>query len=112
MTTRNELIEAVKIATTALNLAEVALADFDGLAENNVYSTLAEALDKVEDRLRGMASSDCEGAHNCGADLYTQDFIVGGVVYTGSLQVEYNRHDKTYYYIDSSDFTYEQKAAS
>ena len=52
-----------------------------------------------------MAFEDCEGAGNCGMDKYTQEFIVGDMHYIATLTVEYNRHDKTYYYIDETDFT-------
>lgn len=60
----------------------------------------------MEDKLLGQAREDCEGAYNCGADHYDQEFMVGDVRYLGTLTVEYNRHDKTYYYIDGSNFSY------
>lgn len=103
---KQELQAAVKSAAMILAAAEVALAAFEAQAENNVFETLPKALSAVEDKLLGQANQDCQGAHNCGADHYEQEFIVDGVRYLGTLTVEYNRHDKTYYYIDGSDFTH------
>lgn len=104
--TREELQTAVKTAETNLAAANCALRAFEDLPENNVFETLPKALSAVEDKLLTQASQDCEGSHNCGQDEYTQGFIVDGVEYLGTLSVEYNRHDKTYYYVDGSKFTY------
>lgn len=96
------------VITAEANLAAAksALAAFESQAENNVFESLSKALSDVEDKLLGQARQDCEGAYNCGADHYDQEFIVDGVRYLGTLTVEYNRHDKTYYYIDGSNFTH------
>lgn len=106
MSTREELTAAITSAQANLTLAQITLAAFEALAENNVFESLDKAAHKVEAMLESRAHQDCEGSHNCGADSYTQEFMVDGVKYIGTLTVEYNRHDKTYYYIDSSDFTY------
>jgi hypothetical protein len=103
---KQELEAAVKSAETNLTAAKDALAAFESQAENNVFESLPKALSAVEDKLINQAYQDCEGAHNCGADHYDQEFIVDGVRYLGTLTVEYNRHDKTYYYIDGSNFTH------
>jgi hypothetical protein len=105
---KQELQAAVKAAEMNLTAAKDALAAFEAQAENNVFETLPKALSAVEDKLLGQARQDCEGAYNCGADCYEQKFIVNGVGYVGTLTVEYNRHDKTYYYIDGSNFTHKQ----
>jgi hypothetical protein len=104
--TKEELQAAVKTAQSNLADAEHALLAFERLPANNVFETLPKALSTVEDKLLSRAHQDCEGSHNCGADSYEQGFIVDGVEYLGTLSVEYNRHDKTYYYIDGSKFTY------
>jgi hypothetical protein len=104
--TKEELQAAVTVARKTLADAEDALLAFDALPENNVFASLYDAEGALEDRLRNEAFKDCEGAGNCGDDEYTQEFIVDGVRYVGTLSVEYNRHDKTYYYIDSAEFTY------
>jgi len=83
---------------------------FESLPENNVYASLDDAC-RLEDVLQHRAHEDCEGSYSCGAPEYTQDFMVDGLVYTEKLTVEYNRHDKTYYYIDNSDFSIEPKEA-
>ena len=106
MKTREELEIEVKIAMDSVSAAQKALADFDGAAENNVFDTLDVALGEIEYKLMNQAHADCEGSYNCGADTYTQEFIVDCVRYIGTLKCEYNRHDKTYYYIDEHDFTY------
>lgn len=67
------------------------------------------AITAVEEKLEDEARNDCEGAGNCGAEEYTQEFMVAGVVHVGTLKVEYNRHDKTYYYVDGSKFSVAEK---
>lgn len=67
---------------------------------NHWYDDLDEAEDAIEWFLRGQAKADCEGSYNFGMDEYTQEFIVGDTLYEGKLAVEYNRHDKEYYYPD------------
>ena len=106
--TIEELKAAVTAAQANVAVAQKALDDFEELAENNVFASL-EAAGALEDVLRGRAYQDCEGAGNCGAEEYHQDFMVEGKVYEATLTVEYNRHDKMYYYIDVSDFKIEPK---
>ena len=36
------------------------------------------------------------------------EFIVDEKRYVAILEVEYNRHDKTYYFVDGSDFRVEE----
>ena len=92
------------------NLAEAIaeLAVYERKAENNVYATLEEAYE-LEDKLADRAFDDCQGAHNCGDCEYRQAFMVDGVESVAIYTPEYNRHDKTYYYIDGSDFRIEKK---
>jgi hypothetical protein len=108
MTTRTELEDLVKQCKINLGLAEANLYKFDTLAENNVFESLDVAEAKLEDMLRERAHEDCEGAYNCGNDEYRQEFMVNNVKYVAIATFEYNRHDKTYYYIDGSDFRVEK----
>ena len=108
MSTRKELEAVVEQCTQALLEANIQLAKFDDLAENNVFATLEEAECKINELLDNRASADCEGSYNCGNDEYRQEFIVNNVKYVGIATYEYNRHDKTYYYIDQSDFRVEE----
>ena len=102
--TKQELQLNIKLAQGSLNYAEKQLSDFEALAENNVYESIDDA-GALEEILRERAFDDCEGAGNCGDEVYTQEFtLVNGDVYCATLTVEYNRHDKTYYYIDGSSF--------
>jgi hypothetical protein len=105
MQTRDDLNNSIKTARATLTEAEKALYEFNQLPENNVFETLEKGASKIEDTLRDMAHEDCEGAGNCGADEYRRKFMVGTDIYEGVLNVEYDRHDKTYYYIDRAKFT-------
>ena len=100
-----ELERLVKEAQQALTLAIANLNAFKESPENNVFESLDEAEGVLEDRLADMAFEDCEGAGNCGLDEYIQEFIVDGKHYLAKLKCEYNRHDKTYYYLDGREFT-------
>ena len=104
---RESFLLEVKLAELLVVKAKNNLAEFDALAENNVYETVTIAEDNLYDILRERASEDCEGAYNCGLDEYRQEFLVDGVKYVAILEVDYNRHDKTYYYIDGTEFRIE-----
>lgn len=105
--TREMLDAAVQAAQNQLNAASLALTEFIALPQNNVFESLEEAVSAIEGRLENQAHADCEGSHNRGEDVYEQEFIVGDIRYLGKLKCEYNRHDKTYYYVEESEFTYE-----
>lgn len=108
MTTKQELELSVANAKSALATAEAALQAFNDAPENNRFDNLDDALAQIEDDLRILAYDDCQGAYNCGADSYSKEFYVGETLYRGTAEFEYNRHDKTYYYIDGCTFTYEE----
>lgn len=72
-----------------------------------VFDTLEVALRKVGALHENEASNDCEGSYNCGAGEYfstvhTKD---DGKYYLLTTSFEYNRHDKTYYYIEETGET-------
>lgn len=104
MSTLETLKKEVEIAKQALIEAGAALIDFSEQPENNVYASLEDA-GELEGILSDIAFNDCEGAHNCGAPEYSRGFMVGGKQYVAKLTVEYNRHDKIYYYIEQSEFS-------
>lgn len=106
MKSKEELQAQVADATKALAGVQAELEAFESLAENHVYPDMDEAQGELEEILRDRAYEDCQGAHNCGAEEYEQEFIVDGVKWLAVLSVEYNRHDKTYY-IESADLRIE-----
>lgn len=108
MKTKEQLLLNIKACEDALLAANIELNEFIHAPENNVFATLGEAERELGKRLRGKAKDACEGSYCCGDDEYEQEFIVDGVHYMATLKVEYNRHDKTYYYVDSTDFSYKQ----
>ena len=100
---------AIANAEVALAQAKSALEAYQDSPERNVFSSLEEAEDTLDEKLRGKASDDCEGSYNCGQETYEQEFIVNGAHYIGTLKCEYNRHDKTYYYLEEAEFSYVAK---
>lgn len=106
---REDLVAAVKSAKLALAFAESELTEFDEAPENNRYATLDDAYE-LEEVLRDRAYEDCQGAYNVGDSEYRQEFFVGDKRYIAIAEVEYNRHDKTYYYIDGFEFRIEEVA--
>ena len=107
MSTKLELEKKVNEAKHELAMAEFNLDNFMSSAENNRFEDLIEACSAVEDVLLTRAGDDCEWSHKCGRPSYAQEFMVGEQKYRGTLTVTYNRHDKTYYYVDGSSFSYE-----
>lgn len=74
------------------------------------FKTHEEAEDEITEALRDIASNDCEGSYNCGNNFYDQNYTLldSPTVYTGTIEVEYNRHDKTYYYVDSVRYSFKE----
>lgn len=107
MRTKSEIEADINITEENLKALKLELYDYIEAPENNVYKTLNDAKE-LEYILDSRASEDCEGSYNCGAPTYEQEFIVDGKHYLAKLEVEYNRHDKTYYYIDDTEFTIEE----
>lgn len=101
---REDLENAVDDAFYIWTKAKNALADWNSMAEHNAYDSI-EAAGALEDTLMERALKDCEGAHNCGDDSYSQDFVLDGVKYRATLTCEYNRYDKMYYYVDGHTFS-------
>lgn len=72
-----------------------------------VYETLEEAEYEIGDLHSLMANEDCEGSYNIGNDSYETDVFIRSEskYYRLKTNFEYDRHDKTYYYVcdQSSD---------
>lgn len=105
---RIELESAIKAAQLSLEGAEHALDHFLSSPENNSFISLSEAEEELDERLIAKAHKACEKRGCFGLDKYTQRFTVDDEEYLATLEVEWNRHDKTYYYIDQSDFSIEK----
>lgn len=108
----NGLKAELEIAQGRVLLISAELEEAESDIQNHVYESLDRAEHVLFSMFENQAHEDCEGAGNVGSDVYTQDFIVDGVEYTASGFFEYNRHDKTYYYIDGSDYSYKEKACT
>lgn len=64
------------------------------------YRSLEDAEDYIYDQIREIANDSCEGSHNMGDDSYVVKYKVNDTYYKIKFSVDYNRHDKTYYYVD------------
>jgi len=104
-----QLKEDVNFAEITLSNLRAKLIGLESNIQSHVYESLEQAENFLFNMFKNQAHEDCEGAHNCGCDEYVQDFIVDGKEYTAKMVFEYGRHDKTYYYIDSSSFSYKEK---
>lgn len=69
--------------------------------EYRTYSDLTQAIGCEEASMYQEAEDDCEGSHSCGLDSYTRVCRVGDKFYRITAEFEYNRWDKTYYYVDN-----------
>lgn len=101
----DELNNAVTTLKQSYSTAAQSLYEYKCRPENNVFDYLDEASSELEKELIGEATEACEGAGNCGMDTYEQGFFVDGTAYIARLDVEYNRHDRTYYYVDGRKFS-------
>ena len=62
---------------------------------------LTDLEDDIYEIAREWASEACEGAYNCGNEEYTVKFKVKDKIYSVEVGFSYNRHDKTYYYVEN-----------
>jgi nicotinamide phosphoribosyltransferase len=64
-----------------------------------------KSIKEAENRLKDIAYSIGSEltADECGEDTYSDLFKIDNVIYEVSVYPEWNRHDKTYYYIDGFD---------
>lgn len=102
------LTDRVTTAEKQLEEAKDNLAVAEALPENNVFEALDTAEGTMYERLADRAGLACEGSYNCGKPQYIQMFYVKDKLYMAVADVEYNRHDKTYYYVDEFDFRVEE----
>lgn len=99
------LNQKIADAVRELHHANNALIEYTSRAEFHVYESLDAAQAELEEKLRDEAANDCEGSGNCGNEEYTHEFTVDGKRYEAKLAVEYDRHDKRYYYICDSTYS-------
>lgn len=106
--TRENILLNLESAKRELARREAELAAWDQDPKNNVFESLEDAERELYEILSDRASLDCVGSYNCGADEYRQGFFVGDKEYVAIADVEYNRHDKQYYFIDGYTFNIEE----
>lgn len=74
-----------------------------GTAGGETYETLEDAIEDVNDQHYTEAHEACEGSHCMGMDEYETFVYIKSEskYYNLKTTFSYNRHDKTYYYIDN-----------
>ncbi len=103
---KEELKAKVKALQTEIAGLEKQIEEFDSAPEQNIFDSLEDAEGQITDRFSDIAHEQCEGAGNSGQPEFKQKFSVDGKFYEATVSFEYNRHDKTYYYIDGTDYSY------
>ena len=104
--TIKNLNEAIKASQELLDRNEQALSDFMASPECNVYESLDDAEYSIHARLYAAADEACEGSYSWGKPEYKQQFTVGDKAYEATVRFDYGRHDKTYYFIEESEYSY------
>ena len=74
------------------------------------FKTHEEAKISITEVLEEAANDACEGSYKCGKKEYNQNYTLldSPAVYTGKIKVEYNRHDKTYYYVEEVQYSFKK----
>ena len=101
---RADLVVAQKklgVATNELKLISDQIEQWEQRLENNCFDSLEDAQFELTEQILEVASEACECSYCCGESEYTREFMVNGVHYCGTLKIEYNRHDKRYYFVDT-----------
>lgn len=115
MNTKNQTQHKIDEMTRELIAMKNAVATYEKVIEDlkcDLSMHKYESHDAAETALYGTlenkAFQDCEGAYNCGQEVYSQEYMLtdSDVGYLAELKCEYNRHDKTYYYLDCRSYSY------
>jgi hypothetical protein len=106
--TKSEMVSKIIILQNEIAVLEGQIEAFDSAIENNQYADHADAESRITDRYSDIAHEQCEGAGNCGEPQFKQKYQIAGNpnLFEATVDFEYNRHDKTYYYIDGTDYSY------
>jgi hypothetical protein len=106
MTSIQDAKVRLKQAQEAVEFYQLELERTEDAVENNVYPDIETAQEAITSRMYTRASDACAGSYNLGSDQYTCPFVVEGLKYTAKVEIEYNRYDKQYYYVDGTKFSY------
>ena len=89
---------------------ESEIEDLELAACNWVFKTHEDAESKIQNYYEDIANNACEGSYSYGCEEYEQTYQLedSDFIYQGVLKVEYNRHDKQYYYIDGTSYEFTQ----
>jgi len=89
---------------------EAEIANLEQAGCNWVFETHYDAEYHIREYYENVAYQACEGSYNRGDDEYEQSYqlIASDFIYQGVFKVEYNRHDKQYYYIDGTSYEFTQ----
>ena len=98
-----ELKAKVRDTEKELKRLQKSLESFEDQPEYNRFDSLEEAEGFLEVKYLERAREACEGSYNMGKDHYIQIFYVRDQTYRFRIYIDYNRHDKTYYYVDGWD---------
>jgi hypothetical protein len=101
---RQEIQDNIDRVSAELTIWNFQMNNFNQDPKNNVFQSLEDATLKIHGELYALAEQACEGSYNCGLAQYSKQFYVGETLYEGVASFEYNRHDKTYYFIDDHEF--------
>lgn len=102
---RLALLNVLEHSLVEVAFAEMAFNAFDSRIENNSFDSLHQAEMVLTDRFEEIASEAC-GDSKWGKPEYIQQFMVDGELYEAKVEVDYNRHDKRWYYVDGTKYSY------
>lgn len=102
--------EEVNYYRTEMNKAQYTLDSIKGNICFFQFETHEDANDSLYEHLGEKASNDCEGSYIVGQDEYTQQYQLIGedTIYEGKIEVDYSRHDKTYYFVEDIEYSYSE----
>jgi hypothetical protein len=110
---KTQIAAEIKSLQNKINQLNQQLEDFDSALENNQYDAHNDAEGHIHERYLGIAGEACEGSYCYGESEYKQRYQIKGnpALFEATVSFEYNRHDKTYYYIDGQDYSFKEVVA-
>ena len=105
---KQQLQTEIKYHQDIISTLENEIEKFDSLLDNNQFYDHKEAEYAIRGRFSEIANEECEGSYNCGDDEYHQQYQIRGndQIFTATVTFDYNRHDKTYYYVDGTSYSF------
>lgn len=99
------LMQTQQMLAKSLEASKQQLNRFYAVPENNVFSTVEDAYQFFDVRMREQAKYDCRAIGGSIINEYSQEFFVDNVAYIARLEVQYDHYQNQFYFVEWARLT-------